>query len=87
MNTTDPDSRVVRTHGQPPLQGYNAQFAVNDQQVVVAAETPPSHRTSDTSNRWSAPPNASYAPSTSPTPTLCSATPATGIAPDRSGGQ
>ncbi len=38
MNTTDPDSRVVRTHGQPPLQGYNAQFAVNDQQVVVAAE-------------------------------------------------
>ena len=38
MNTTDHDSRVVRTHGQPPLQGYNAQLAVNDQQVVVAAE-------------------------------------------------
>ena len=38
MNITDHDSRVVRTHGQPPLQGYNAQFAVNDQQVVVAAE-------------------------------------------------
>ena len=38
MNVTDHDSRVVRTHGQPPLQGYNAQMAVTDQQVVVAAE-------------------------------------------------
>jgi transposase len=38
MNTTDHDSRVVRTHGQAPLQGYNAQLTVNDQQVVLAAE-------------------------------------------------
>jgi hypothetical protein len=38
INTTDHDSRVVRTHGQPPLQGYNAQLAVNDKQVIVAAE-------------------------------------------------
>ena len=38
MNTTDHDSRVVRTHGQPPLQGYNAQLTVNDKQVVLAAE-------------------------------------------------
>jgi transposase len=38
MNTTDHDSRVVRTHGQPPMQGYNAQLAVNDQQLIVAAE-------------------------------------------------
>ena len=38
INVTDPDSRVVRTHGQPPLQGYNAQAAVNEHQVVVAAE-------------------------------------------------
>ena len=38
INTTDHDSRVVRTHGQPPLQGYNAQLAVNDKRVVVAAE-------------------------------------------------
>jgi hypothetical protein len=28
----------MRTQGQPPLQGYNGQFAVNDQQVIVAAE-------------------------------------------------
>jgi hypothetical protein len=38
VNTTDHDSRVMRTQGQPPLQGYNAQLAVNDQQVIVAAE-------------------------------------------------
>jgi transposase len=38
VNTTDHDSRVVRTHGQAPLQGYNAQMAVNDQQIVLAAE-------------------------------------------------
>jgi hypothetical protein len=37
-NTTDHDSRVVRTNGQPPLQGYNAQLAVNDRQVIVADE-------------------------------------------------
>ena len=38
MNVTDPDSRVVRTQGQPAMQGYNAQLAVNDRQVIVAAE-------------------------------------------------
>src|SRR3954470_10199117 len=38
INTTDHDSRVMRTQGQPPLQGYNAQLAVNDKQVIVAAE-------------------------------------------------
>src|SRR3954466_13959945 len=38
MNVTDPDSRVVRTQGQPGMQGYNAQLAVKDRQLVVAAE-------------------------------------------------
>jgi hypothetical protein len=38
INTTDHDSRVMRTQGQPPLQGYNAPLAVNDLQVIVAAE-------------------------------------------------
>ena len=38
VNTTDHDSRVMGTQGQPPLQGYNAQLAVNDQQLIVAAE-------------------------------------------------
>ena len=38
INLTDLDSRVVRTHGQPPLQGYNAQAAVNEHQIIVGAE-------------------------------------------------
>jgi hypothetical protein len=38
INTTDHDSRVVRTAGQPAKQGYNAQVAVNDRQIIVAAE-------------------------------------------------
>jgi transposase len=38
VNTTDLDSRSMRTHGFKPLQGYNAQLAVNEHQVVIAAE-------------------------------------------------
>ena len=38
MNTTDLDSRPMRTHGYAPLQGYTAQIAVNDRQVILAAE-------------------------------------------------
>ena len=38
INITDHDSRIMRTHGQPPKQGYNAQAAVNENQIIVAAE-------------------------------------------------
>ena len=38
INTTDHDSRIVRTTGQPARQGYNAQAAVNERQIIVAAE-------------------------------------------------
>jgi hypothetical protein len=38
INTTDHDSRIVRTTGQPARQGYNAQAAVNENQIIVAAE-------------------------------------------------
>jgi DDE family transposase len=38
INATDPDSRLVKTLGQKAIQGYNAQAAVNGQQIVVAAE-------------------------------------------------
>ena len=38
INLSDPDSRVMRTQGTPPRQAFNAQTAVNDRQVVLAAE-------------------------------------------------
>jgi transposase len=38
INISDLDSRVMRTQGTPPRQAYNAQAAVNDRQVILAAE-------------------------------------------------
>ena len=38
INTTDHDSRIVRTTGEPARQGYNAQAAVNEHQIILAAE-------------------------------------------------
>jgi transposase len=38
INITDPDSRMVMTTGQRALQGYNAQAAVTEHQIIVAAE-------------------------------------------------
>jgi transposase len=38
INLSDPDSRVMRTQGTPPRQAYNAQAAVNDRQIMLAAE-------------------------------------------------
>jgi hypothetical protein len=37
VNTTDPDSRPIPI-GFGFVQGYNAQAAVNEQQIVLAAE-------------------------------------------------
>jgi transposase len=38
INTTDHDSRLVGSLGQRTVQGYNAQAAVNERQIIVAAE-------------------------------------------------
>ena len=38
LNVTDPDSREMRTQGQPNIQGYNARAVVTEQQIVIAAE-------------------------------------------------
>jgi transposase len=38
INLSDPDSRVMRTQGTPPRQAYNAQTAVNDKQIILAAQ-------------------------------------------------
>jgi hypothetical protein len=38
INTSDPDSRVMRTTGTPPRQAYNAQTTVTTGQIILAAE-------------------------------------------------
>ena len=38
VNITDPDSRLMKTFGRFALQGYNAQAAVNEHQIILAAE-------------------------------------------------
>ncbi|MBV9338326.1 MAG: transposase [Solirubrobacterales bacterium] len=38
INLSDPDSRVMRTQGTPPRQAYNAQTAVNEHRIILAAE-------------------------------------------------
>jgi hypothetical protein len=55
MNKTDPDSRMMRTQGQPTVQGYNAQAAVTRGQIIVAAEIAVETPISVTSSRPSAP--------------------------------
>lgn len=38
FNTTDPDSRVMQTTTKGWIQGYNAQAAVNENHIILAAE-------------------------------------------------
>jgi Transposase DDE domain len=38
INATDPDSQLMHTQGRFGIQGYNAQAAVTDTQIIVAAE-------------------------------------------------
>ena len=38
LNTSDPDSRVMRRSGRRPVQGYNAQVVASPEQIILAAE-------------------------------------------------
>jgi hypothetical protein len=38
INSTDPDSRLLKAPGVGYVQGYNAQATVNEMQIVLAAE-------------------------------------------------
>lgn len=38
INTTDPDSRVIKREARQPVQGYNAQAVATGNQIVVAAD-------------------------------------------------
>jgi transposase len=47
LNTTDPDSRLMKRAGGKSVQGYNAQVVANCEQVIVAAEVTQSHNDGD----------------------------------------
>ena len=51
INTTDPDSRLLKAPGIGYVQGYNAQAAVNEQQIVLRPRSRLTDATSGSSNR------------------------------------
>ena len=59
-NTTDPDSRMFRARNRF-VQGYNAQAAVCEDQIVVAAEVINAANDTTCSSPWSRPPKQNLA--------------------------
>jgi hypothetical protein len=47
VNTTDPDTRLMKRAGGKAVQGYNAQVVANREQVIVAANLTQSHNDAD----------------------------------------
>lgn len=47
INTTDPDSRLMKRAGGKSVQGYNAQIIASPEQVILAAEVTQSHNDAD----------------------------------------
>ena len=47
LNTSDPDTRLMKRAGGRSVQGYNAQVVASPEQVIVAAEVTQSHNDSD----------------------------------------
>jgi transposase len=47
INTTDPDTRLMKRAGGKSVQGYNAQVVASTEQVIVAAEVTRSHNDGD----------------------------------------
>jgi hypothetical protein len=43
INTTDPDTRLMKRAGGKSVQGYNAQVVASPEQVIIAAEVTQSH--------------------------------------------
>ncbi len=47
LNTTDPDTRLMRRAGGRSVQGYNAQVIASPEQVIIAAQVTQSHNDAD----------------------------------------
>jgi transposase len=47
INTTDPDTRLMKRAGGRSVQGYNAQVVASPEQVILAAELTQSHNDGD----------------------------------------
>ncbi len=47
VNTTDPDTRLMKRAGGPSVQGYNAQIVANAEQVILMAEVTQAHNDRD----------------------------------------
>src|SRR5213593_857191 len=47
INTTDPDTRLMKRFGGKSVQGYNAQVVASPEQVILAAQVTQSHNDAD----------------------------------------
>lgn len=47
INTTDPDTRLMKRAGGKSVQGYNAQLVASPEQVILAAQVTQSHNDGD----------------------------------------
>ncbi len=47
INTTDPDTRLMKRRGGRAVQGYNAQVVASPEQVIIAAQLTQAHNDSD----------------------------------------
>lgn len=47
INTTDPDTRLMKRAGGKSVQGYNAQVVASPEQVILAAQVTQSHNDAD----------------------------------------
>jgi transposase len=82
INTTDPDTRLMKRAGGRSVQGYNVQVVASPEQVILAAQVRSRTTTQTSSRRWSRwPPARCAPPGLGSRSASCSRTVATGTRP------